>query len=49
MSVDGVMMNTESEDGDEPDLDAARGLVPAILLGVALWALAFAIAAYYWR
>ena len=27
------------------DLDAARGLLPAVVIGAALWAIAFAIAA----
>lgn len=40
---------SQHEDGDRPDLDTARGLLPAITVGAALWALAFAIAAYFWH
>lgn len=36
------------EGEDSPDLDAARGLVPAIVVGAAVWAIAFAIAALLW-
>jgi len=36
------------EDGDSPDLDTARGLVPAILVGAVIWAIAFAIAVLIW-
>lgn len=32
-------------DAEAADLDAARGLLPAVVIGAALWALAFAIAA----
>lgn len=38
-----------SEDsGDAPDLDTARGLVPAILVGAVIWAIAFALAVLIW-
>jgi len=37
-----------TEDGDSPDLDTARGLVPAILVGAVIWAIAFAIAVLIW-
>jgi hypothetical protein len=40
---------SQDEDGERPDLDAARGLLPAIAVGAALWALAFAAAVYLWR
>jgi len=32
-------------DAEAADLDAARGLLPAVVVGAALWAIAFAIAA----
>lgn len=38
----------DPEDGDSPDLDTARGLVPAILVGAVIWAIAFAIAVLIW-
>lgn len=38
----------KTEDGDTPDLDAARGLVPAIVIGAAVWAIVFAIAVLLW-
>jgi len=38
----------EPDDGDELDLDAARGLVPATLLGAALWAVALGIVNLLW-
>ena len=40
------MMN--DEDGDTPDLDTARGLVPAIMLGAAFWAIAIVVAIMLW-
>jgi hypothetical protein len=40
------MMN--EEEGDSPDLDAARGLVPAIMLGAAFWAIAITVAILLW-
>ncbi|MBS1133868.1 MAG: hypothetical protein H6R02_1009 [Burkholderiaceae bacterium] len=36
------------EDGDVPDLNAARGVVPGIMLGAALWAIAFGVAILLW-
>jgi hypothetical protein len=38
----------EHQKGDSPDLDAARGLLPAIVVGAAVWAIVFAIAALLW-
>ena len=38
----------KTENGDTPDLDAARGLVPAIVIGAAVWAIVFAIAVLLW-
>jgi len=43
-----VVQNMNDEDGDVPDLHAARGLLPAILIGSALWALAFVAALMLW-
>jgi hypothetical protein len=40
------MMN--EEDGDVPDLHAARGLLPAIMLGAALWAIAVGVVLLLW-
>jgi hypothetical protein len=42
------MYMKKTEDGDSPDLDAARGLVPAIVIGAAVWAIVFAIAVLLW-
>jgi len=39
---------TDEENGDAPDLDAARGLIPAIVIGAAVWAIAFAIIVLIW-
>jgi len=36
------------EDGDTPDLHAARGLIPAILLGAAIWTVAVLLAVFLW-
>jgi hypothetical protein len=38
----------EHRNGDSADLDAARGLLPAIVVGAAVWAIVFAIAALLW-
>jgi hypothetical protein len=38
----------EYRKGDSPDLDAARGLLPAIVVGAAVWAIVFSIAALLW-
>jgi hypothetical protein len=38
----------EHRKGHSPDLDAARGLLPAIVVGAAVWAIIFAIAALLW-
>ena len=47
-SVVEVMYMKKTENGDTPDLDAARGLVPAIVIGAAVWAIVFAIAVLLW-
>jgi len=45
----GTVLDTKTpEDGDSPDLDTARGLIPAILVGSVIWAIAFAIAVLIW-
>jgi hypothetical protein len=38
----------EHRKGHSPDLDAARGLLPAIVMGAAVWAIIFAIAMLLW-
>ncbi len=38
----------EHQKADSPDLDAARGLLPAIVVGAAVWAIVFAIASLLW-
>lgn len=43
-----IVQNMNDEDSDAPDLNTARGLLPAILIGSALWALAFAAAIMLW-
>jgi hypothetical protein len=48
-SLGEVFAERPEGEASEPDLDAARGLLPAILMGVALWGVAFALAAYFWR
>ncbi len=48
MSVVSPMHIRKKKDGDAPDLDAARGLVPAIVVGAALWVIVFAIAVLLW-
>jgi hypothetical protein len=47
-SVEENVHGFNEEDGDVPDLHAARGLVPAIFLGAALWAVAFLIVVLLW-
>jgi len=47
-SVEEIVHRFNEEDGDVPDLHAARGLVPAILLGAALWGVAFLIVVLLW-
>ena len=42
------VQDMNDEDSDAPDLHAARGLLPAILIGSALWALAFVAAIMLW-
>jgi hypothetical protein len=34
--------------GASPDLDSARGLIPAVVLGVAFWAVILGIALLIW-
>ena len=36
------------EDGGSADLDSARALIPAVILGVAFWAIILAIAVLIW-
>jgi hypothetical protein len=36
------------EDGDVPDLHAARGVIPAILIGAVLWAAVIVAVALLW-
>jgi hypothetical protein len=43
-----VMGMDEHRKGHSPDLDAARGLLPAIAVGAAVWAIIFAVAALLW-
>lgn len=43
-----MMYMNEDQKDETPDLDAARGLVPAIVVGAAVWAIVFAIAALLW-
>jgi hypothetical protein len=43
-----TVQNMNDEDSDAPDLHVARGLLPAILIGSALWALAFVAAIMLW-
>jgi hypothetical protein len=38
----------DDQHGHAHDLDAARGLVPAILVGAAVWAILFAVAVLLW-
>jgi hypothetical protein len=38
----------DDDDRDLRDLDAVRGLLPAIVIGAAVWAIAFAIAVLLW-
>jgi len=38
------MRNKNDEEVESADLDAARGLVPAIVVGAAVWATVFALA-----
>ena len=46
MSVGSAMQSKKDEEGE--DLDAVRGLVPAIVVGSAVWAIVFAIAVMLW-
>jgi hypothetical protein len=43
-----IVQNMNDADSDAPDLHAARGLLPAILIGSALWALAFVAVIMLW-
>jgi hypothetical protein len=47
-SVGETVQTFGENDGDAPDLDAARGLVPAVLLGAALWAIAVRVVTLLW-
>ena len=47
-SVDTIVQRLNDEDGDVPDLHAARGLIPAILIGAALWAAVIVAIALLW-
>lgn len=47
-SVDTIVQRLTDEDGDVPDLHAARGVLPAILIGAALWAVLIAAVALLW-
>ena len=47
-SVDTTVQRLTDEDGDVPDLHAARGLVPAILIGAVLWAAVIVAVALLW-
>jgi hypothetical protein len=38
----------EDQQGHAHDLDTARGLVPAIVLGAAVWAILFALGVLLW-
>jgi len=42
------VLDPNREDGASPDLDSARGLIPAVVLGVAFWAVILAIALLIW-
>jgi hypothetical protein len=48
MSVVSSMLIRKKKDGEAPDLDAARGLVPAIVVGTALWVIVVAVAVLIW-
>jgi hypothetical protein len=51
MSVGSAMQSKRDEEGEgdeRADLDAIRGLVPAIVVGAAVWAIVFAIAVMVW-
>jgi hypothetical protein len=47
-SVNEMAMTRNDEDRDTPDLDAVRGLIPAIVAGAAVWAIVFAVAVLIW-
>ncbi|HJW53520.1 MAG TPA: hypothetical protein VJ501_16020 [Burkholderiaceae bacterium] len=42
------MLDPYRKDGASPDLDSARGLIPAVVLGVAFWAIILGIALLIW-
>ena len=48
MSVVSFMHIRKNKGGEAPDLDTARGLVPAIVVGAALWVIVIAIAVLLW-
>ena len=41
-------MDNKNWEGPEADLDTARGLVPAVVIGTAVWVIVFAIAVLIW-
>jgi hypothetical protein len=48
-SAEVVSMEQDQQHGQSVhDLDAARGLVPAIVVGAAFWAIFFAVAVLLW-
>lgn len=48
MSVASAMQMRKNKPGEQPDLDTARGLIPAIVVGAALWVILFALAVLFW-
>ena len=42
------VLDPYSEHGASPDLDSARGLIPAVVLGVAFWTVILGIALLIW-
>jgi hypothetical protein len=43
-----MAMTRNDDDRETADLDAVRGLIPAIVAGAAVWAIAFAVAVLIW-
>jgi hypothetical protein len=48
MSVVSPMTIKKNKHGQAPGLDAARGLVPAVVVGTAIWVIVIAIAVLIW-
>ncbi|HQR19259.1 MAG TPA: hypothetical protein PLE54_09320 [Burkholderiaceae bacterium] len=48
MSTLSPMQLKNDDEGDAPDLGAAHGLVPAILIGAGVWAILYALAVIFW-